>query len=124
MTGHQLVLCDGPAADARAFRAAYARYLAACYREFLTLDSELPTPLRGAHGRVVDLVDRALAVDEGQLLSCFAAPASPSSRQVATASAQTPSWAGAAEICRYPPCWYQASIRWSEQNRPISSTAP
>jgi HEXXH motif-containing protein len=74
MTGHHLVLCDGQPRDSRAFRAAYARYLAACYREFLTLGSDLPAALRDAHGRVVDLLGRALAIDEGQLLSCFAAP--------------------------------------------------
>jgi HEXXH motif-containing protein len=74
MTGQHLVLCDGPAGDARAFRAAYARYLASCCREFLALGSELPTPLRGAHGRVADLVRQALSIDEGQLLHCFASP--------------------------------------------------
>src|SRR5207244_5513332 len=55
MTGQHLVLCDGPAGDGGAFRGAYARYLASCCREFLALGSELPTVLRGAHGRVVDL---------------------------------------------------------------------
>jgi HEXXH motif-containing protein len=74
MTGRHLVLCDGPAGDPRAFRSAYARYLANCCRAFLTLDSELPAPLRGAHGRVADLVNQALSVDEGRLLRCFASP--------------------------------------------------
>ena len=74
MTGQHLVLCDGPAGDGGAFRGAYARYLASCCREFLALGSELPTALRGAHGRVVDLVHRALAMDEAQLLHCFASP--------------------------------------------------
>src|SRR5439155_5687319 len=74
MTGHHLVLCDGSGGDTRAFRTAYASYLAACYREFLTLGSELPTALRAAHGRVVDLLGRALATDERQLLGCFASP--------------------------------------------------
>ena len=74
MTGHHLVLCDAPAEDAAAFRAAYARYLAARYRQFLTLGSVLPTELRAAHGQVVDLMDRALATDERQVLSCFASP--------------------------------------------------
>ncbi len=74
MTGQHLVLCDGPAGDARAFRAAYARHLATCYREFLTLGSELPTALRAAHGRAVDLVGRALGTEEPQLLACFASP--------------------------------------------------
>ena len=74
MTGHHLVLCDGPAGDPRAFRAAYARCLANRYREFLTLGPALPAGLRDAHGRVVERVDRALAIDEGQLLGCFASP--------------------------------------------------
>ena len=47
MTGQHLVLCDGPGGDARAFRSAYARYLANCCRRFLTLGAELPAPLRG-----------------------------------------------------------------------------
>jgi HEXXH motif-containing protein len=75
MTGQHLVLCDGPAGDARAFRSAYARYLANCCREFTSLGAELPASLRGAHGHVTDLVRRALAVDEGRLLHCFASPA-------------------------------------------------
>jgi HEXXH motif-containing protein len=74
MTGQHLVLCDGPGGDARAFRGAYARYLATGCREFTTLGPELPTALRGPHGRVVDLVHRALAMDESQLLQCFASP--------------------------------------------------
>jgi HEXXH motif-containing protein len=40
----------------------------------VTLGSELPTPLRAAHARVVGLVHRALAKDEAQLLHCFASP--------------------------------------------------
>ena len=39
MTGEHLVLCDGPASDPRAFRGAYARYLASCRREFVSLES-------------------------------------------------------------------------------------
>ena len=39
-------------------------------------------------------------------------------RQAATASSQTPSWAGAAETCRYPPRRYQASIRCSGAEPP------
>jgi HEXXH motif-containing protein len=74
MTGQHLVLCDGPAGDARAFRGAYARYLGSCCRDFLTLEPELPAALHGAHGRVAALVRRALAIDEGQLLHCFASP--------------------------------------------------
>jgi HEXXH motif-containing protein len=74
MTGQHLVLCDGPGGDARAFRSAYARYLANCCRQFLTLGGELPTPLRAAHGRVADLVRHALSLDEGLMLHCFAAP--------------------------------------------------
>jgi HEXXH motif-containing protein len=75
MTGHDLVLCEDAAGDARAFRGAYARYLATCCREFLALGGALPTALRGAHGRAGDLVRRALAKDEGRLLHCFASPA-------------------------------------------------
>ena len=75
MTGRHLVLCEAPAGDAGAFRAAYARYLATRYRQFLTLGSGLPTELRAAHDQVVDLMDRALATDERQVLSCFASPA-------------------------------------------------
>ena len=75
MTGQHLVLCDGPTADPRAFRAAYARYLASCCRKFVTLESELPAALAGSHVRVAALVRRALAVDEGLLLHCFASPA-------------------------------------------------
>jgi len=75
MTGHHLVLCDGPGDDARAFRVAYARYLARCARDFTTLGSLLPADLRGSHGSVADLVQRALAIDEGRLLHCFASPA-------------------------------------------------
>jgi HEXXH motif-containing protein len=74
MTGQHLVLCDGPGGDPRAFRSAYARYLANCCRQFLTLGAELPTPLRAAHGRVADLVRHALSLDEGRLLHCFASP--------------------------------------------------
>ncbi len=74
MTGQHLVLCDGPGGDAGAYRAAYARYLASCAREFVTLGARLPTALRDTHGRVADLVHRALAIDEGQLLHCFASP--------------------------------------------------
>jgi len=47
MTGHDLVLCDAPTGDARAFRGAYARYLATCCQEFLTLGSEMPTLVPG-----------------------------------------------------------------------------
>ena len=74
MTGQHLVLCEGPDVEGT-LRGAYARYLAGRYRQFLTLGSELPTGLSGAHGQVVDLLDRALATDERQLLSCFASPA-------------------------------------------------
>ncbi len=74
MTGQHLVLCDGSGGDARAFRSTYARYLANCCREFLALGAEFPAPLRGAHGRVAELVRRALSVDEGRLLHCFASP--------------------------------------------------
>lgn len=74
MTGQHLVLCDGPGGDARAFRAAYARYLASCCREFVTLGSQLPPALRGSHERIADLVQRALAVEQGQVLHCFASP--------------------------------------------------
>jgi HEXXH motif-containing protein len=75
MTGQHLVLCDGPGADARAFRTAYARHLATCCRKFVSLGSDLPAALRDAHRHVVELVHRALALDEGRLLYCFAAPA-------------------------------------------------
>lgn len=74
MIGQHLVLCDGPEGDGRAFRAAYARYLASCCREFVTLGAQLPPALRSAHGRVADLVQRALAIDQGQVLHCFASP--------------------------------------------------
>lgn len=74
MTGHHLVLCEGPPGDARALQVAYARYLASCCRDFLTLGRELPAALRDAHGRLVDLVRRALATDERRLLNCFASP--------------------------------------------------
>jgi HEXXH motif-containing protein len=74
MTGQHLVLCDGPEDDAGAFRGVYARYLAACCREFPSLGSELPAALREAHGRAADLVRRALSIDEGQLLHSFASP--------------------------------------------------
>ena len=74
MTGRHLVLCDGPGGDPRAFRSAYAHYLANCCREFVDLQAELPAPLRGAHGRVADLVRRAMSVDEARLLQCFASP--------------------------------------------------
>lgn len=74
MTGQHLVLCDGPTADPRAFRAAYARYLASSCRTFVALGPELPTALAGSHVRVAQLVRRALAIDEGQLLHCFASP--------------------------------------------------
>jgi HEXXH motif-containing protein len=75
MTGRHLVLCDGPEGDARAFRAAYARYLASCCREFVMLGPRLPEALRGSHGRVAVLVRRALVTDEGRILLCFASPA-------------------------------------------------
>ncbi len=75
MTGQHLVLCDDAQGDIRAFRAAYARYLASCCREFAEAGPRLPAALRGVHARVADLVHRAVAVDEGRLLHCFAAPA-------------------------------------------------
>lgn len=74
MTGRGFVLCEDPADDAGAFRSAYARYLAGCCREFLTLDSEIPLPLRAAYARVAARVRRALTVDEGLVLHCFASP--------------------------------------------------
>ena len=74
MTGHHLVLCDGPAGEAGAFRAAYARHLANRVRQFLTLDQALPVGLRGTHRRLTDLVRRAMTTDEGRLLHCFASP--------------------------------------------------
>ncbi len=74
MTGRHLVLCDGSGGDPRAFRSAYARYLANCCREFVAVGAKLPAPLRGAHGRVADVVRRALSVDESRLLQCFASP--------------------------------------------------
>lgn len=75
MTGRHLVLCDVAGADPRAFRATYARYLAGSCREFAALGPRLPATLRGSHDRVADLVRRALAIDEGQVLHCFASPA-------------------------------------------------
>ena len=74
MTGHHLVLCDGPTGDARVLQGAYARYLAGCCRQFLALGPEVPPVLRAAHDRVVALVRRALATDERRLLNCFASP--------------------------------------------------
>jgi HEXXH motif-containing protein len=74
MTGQHLVLCDGPQGDARVFRAVYAHYLAICFREFVNLGSQLPAERHGSYSRVVDLVHRALAIDEGLLLHCFASP--------------------------------------------------
>ena len=74
MTGRHLVLCDGPEADARAFRSLYARYLARCARDFVTLGPLLPAAWRDIHARVADVVQRALAIDEGRLLHCFASP--------------------------------------------------
>lgn len=75
MTGEHLVLCDGAQDDARAFRAAYARYLASCCREFVNLGARFPAALRAPYSRVVELVRLALAIDEGRLLHCFASPA-------------------------------------------------
>jgi HEXXH motif-containing protein len=74
-TGKHLVLCDDPQADARAFRAVYAHYLATCVRKFVDLESQLPEALRGPYSGVVELVQRALAIDESLLLHCFASPA-------------------------------------------------
>jgi len=74
MTGHHLVLCDGPAGDAGVFRAAYARHLAKCFHRFLELEPELPTGLHGVHRHLTDLVRRAVATDESRLLHCFASP--------------------------------------------------
>ncbi len=74
MTGQHLVLCDGPQGDARAFRTAYAQYLATCSREFSNAGTHLPPALHGPHARLVELVDRALAIDERFLLHCFASP--------------------------------------------------
>lgn len=74
MTGQHLVLCDGPAGDARAFRSAYARYLANCCREFLALGAAFPAPVGASHASVARLVRQALSVDEGRLLHCFASP--------------------------------------------------
>lgn len=73
-TGRHLVLCDGPQGDPRAVRAAYAHYLATCFREFMNLGPQLPTELRDPHSRVVARVHRALAIDERLLLHCFASP--------------------------------------------------
>lgn len=74
MTGHHLVLCDGREGDVRAFRGAYARYLASSCRELVSLGERLPADLRGAHERVADRLRRAIAIDEGQVLHCFASP--------------------------------------------------
>jgi HEXXH motif-containing protein len=74
MTGEHLVLCDGSEADARAFRGAYARYLASCVRAFMNLGSQLPETQRESHARVAALVQRAQAIDEPLLLHCFASP--------------------------------------------------
>ncbi|MCC6848759.1 MAG: hypothetical protein IT294_09675 [Deltaproteobacteria bacterium] len=71
-TGHHLVLCDGTQGDPRAFRAAYAHYLATCVREFDGVESYLPPALRAPHARLVDLVRRARTIDERMLLHCFA----------------------------------------------------
>ena len=68
MTGQHLVLCDGPQGDARAFRAAYAQYLVTCFREFVNVGPHLPTALGGPYSRLVDLVHRALEIDESLLL--------------------------------------------------------
>ncbi len=74
MTGRHLVLCEAPGGDPREFRGAYARYLATCARDFATIGSQLPAELREDHRRIVDLVQRAAAIDEGRLLHCFASP--------------------------------------------------
>jgi len=74
MTGHHLVLCDGPGGDPAALRSAYARCLASCSGEFAAIAGALPATVRAAHGRAVELVRRALAVDERQVLHCFASP--------------------------------------------------
>jgi len=47
MTGHHLVLCDGPTGDARALQGAYARYLAGCCRQFLAQCDPAGVPAEG-----------------------------------------------------------------------------
>jgi HEXXH motif-containing protein len=74
MTGRHLVLSDVPDGDPRELRLAYARHLANCARRFVTLESELPEALREPHRRLAELVQRALAIDEGGVLHCFASP--------------------------------------------------
>lgn len=75
MTGHHLVLCDGPDGDARALRTAYAHYLATCCRDFARLEPHLPEALRPSHARLLALTERALEIDDRLLLHCFASPA-------------------------------------------------
>lgn len=69
--GQQLVLCDG---DARAFRAAYAQYLVSCSRELVNVGPHVPTALRSPYARLIEVVNRAQAIDERLLLLCFASP--------------------------------------------------
>jgi HEXXH motif-containing protein len=74
VTGHGLVLCEGPTRDTRGLQAAYARYLAGCCHRFQTIGPELPSNLRRAHPRIAEVVRQALGKDPRQVLNCFASP--------------------------------------------------
>lgn len=74
MTGQHLVLCAGPDGDPRAFRTLYGQYLAGCVREFMNLGPHLSTALHGPYARLIDLANRATAIDDRFLLHCFASP--------------------------------------------------
>jgi hypothetical protein len=74
MTGQHLVLCDGPGGDPRAFRSAYAHYLANCCREFMALGTDLP-PRCAVHTAAspISYAARYPSTRDG-LLHCFASP--------------------------------------------------
>ena len=74
VTGHGLVLPPDSGEHARALKTAYARYLVGCSERFVNLAPELPESLRSVHGRIVDLVCRALQQNQRPMLACFASP--------------------------------------------------
>ncbi len=74
VTGHGLVLPNDPLDDTRALAVAYARYLAACCRRFLSVETRLPAHLRPAHRQIATLVRQALQHSQRQMLHCFASP--------------------------------------------------
>lgn len=74
LTGSGLVLADAQPGTARMLEGVYARYLAACYRRFLSLDARAAPAWRAEYAAAADVARRALGGNQRALLACFASP--------------------------------------------------